>query len=65
MRERPHDHPCQRCGVRTPCTGELQPNHDGFPIVICRDFHLEGGQIDDTFLCAACAAAIEVPYGPV
>ena len=56
-RERPHLHACQRCGTQTECCGEQEPNHDGFPVVTCRNFHLEGGQVDDTFMCAACAEA--------
>jgi hypothetical protein len=55
-RERAHHHACQRCSVPTVCRGELEPNHDGFPVVICRAFHLDGGQVDDTFICEACEA---------
>lgn len=52
--ERPHHHKCQGCGVETECHGELEPNHDGFPVVICRAFHLDGGQVDSEFRCEDC-----------
>lgn len=53
-RDRPHTHACQQCGKPAECHGELEPNHDGFPIVTCRAFHLDGGQIDTDFACEAC-----------
>jgi hypothetical protein len=53
-RERAHTHACQSCGAVTECYGELEPNHDGFPVVICRAFHLDGGQVDSDFRCDDC-----------
>lgn len=53
---RPHHHDCQQCGKPAPCSGELELNHDGFPAVICRDFHLDGGIINRDFRCETCAA---------
>ncbi len=57
-REAAHSHACQRCGTPTACTGELEPNHDGFPVVTCRAFHLDGGQVDSDFLCEDCAEKV-------
>jgi hypothetical protein len=54
MRPRPHSHPCRHCRTPVECEGELVANDDGWPTVICRAYHLDGGQIDDTFLCEAC-----------
>jgi hypothetical protein len=36
------------------CDGELVANDDGWPTVICRAFHLDGGQVDSDFLCEEC-----------
>jgi len=55
MRDRPHSHPCAACRTPVECEGELVANDDGWPTVICRVYYLDGGQIDDTFLCEACA----------
>ena len=49
-----HEHACQRCGKPADCCGELVPNDDGFPTVICRTFHLDGGQVDPDFICDDC-----------
>ncbi len=54
MPQRPHDHPCQQCLTPTDCYGELEANDDGWPLVRCRAFHLDSGQIDDLFLCDDC-----------
>jgi len=53
MRVKPHSHPCQRCGAKTECGGSWEENYDGFPGVICREFHLESG-INSDFLCETC-----------
>lgn len=49
-----HTHPCRHCGTPTECWGELEPNHDGWPIVTCQIYHLDGGQIDPDFRCDDC-----------
>jgi hypothetical protein len=40
-----HTHPCStpNCLTRLACHGELSGNHDGWPEVICLDFHLPNG----------------------
>jgi hypothetical protein len=48
-----HDHHCQECGVKTPCSGELFQNWDGEPEICCRDFHLDHG-INRDFVCEGC-----------
>lgn len=58
MRVAPHSHPCQRCGVKTECGGTYEPNEDGFPEVICREFHLDGG-INPDFRCETCAELVD------
>jgi len=50
-----HHHPCQACAAKTPCDGSLSDNYDGFPAVICDDFHLRSGDLDPEFICQACA----------
>lgn len=54
----PHHHPCQQCGIKTECPGTWEENYDGWPEVICREFHAEGG-INADFLCETCAGLIE------
>lgn len=39
-RSNTHMHPCQHCGVNTPCAGDLIANYDGVPPVICDIFDL-------------------------
>lgn len=39
---KPHHHPCQTCGAKTECGGTWEENYDGWPEVICREFHLDG-----------------------
>jgi len=53
---RPHFHPCQSCGAETPCEGLREQNYDGFPSVICLEFHLAGGLLNRDFVCEACHA---------
>lgn len=61
---RGHVHQCQRCGAETDCSGELVANDDGFPVVICRSFHLDGGQVDDEFLCQDCRDVVnQIAWG--
>ncbi len=59
MRVGPHHHPCSQCGVKTECGGTFEQNYDGFPEVICPEFHLAGGEINSDFLCEQCAAKEE------
>ena len=49
-----HLHPCSRCDRPTECFGALEPNDDGWPVVRCLVYHLDGGQIDPDFLCDEC-----------
>jgi hypothetical protein len=57
MTDKPHTHKCQHCGTPVECHGELEPNHDGWPVVRCLTYHLDGGQVDTSFLCEYCRAA--------
>lgn len=57
MRVAPHHHPCQRCQVKTECGGTWEQNYDGFPEVICPEFHLTGGVTNPDFLCGDCSEA--------
>lgn len=50
----PHHHPCQACGQKVECGGTWEQNYDGFPEVICPEFHLAGGSINHDFVCEAC-----------
>ena len=34
-----HSHPCVTCGFRFECDGDFKPNYDGFPEVICDEYH--------------------------
>ena len=54
MRDKPHTHKCQHCGTPVDCHGELESNDDGWPMVRCVVFHLDGGQVDSDFLCESC-----------
>lgn len=56
---RTHTHACQSCQADTECAGGLELNPDGFPDVICREFHLDGGTINGDFLCETCHAKAE------
>lgn len=51
---KPHHHPCQDCGKKTECGGVYEENYDGFPEVICREFHLDGGIVNRDFICHEC-----------
>ncbi len=49
-----HHHACQDCGVKTECGGTFEQNYDGFPEVICREFHMDNGEINSDFICESC-----------
>jgi len=49
-----HTHPCAHCRTPCECWGELIPDVDRFPFVLCRLYHLGSGQIDPDYLCDAC-----------
>ena len=51
--QRPHHHPCLDCGAKTECPGDWEENYDGFPEVICPEYH-QGGFINSDFVCDAC-----------
>lgn len=38
-RVKPHHHPCADCGRKTPCPGTWEENYDGWPEVVCSEFH--------------------------
>ena len=48
-----HHHACQGCGKQTVCGGNLERNYDGWPEVICSDFHTSIGP-NPNFLCEDC-----------
>lgn len=54
-----HHHPCQRCGRKTQCPGTWEENWDGWPEVICPEWHLPSGYTNPDFLCDDCATAPE------
>ncbi len=56
--KRPHHHACQHCGVKVECSGDLELN-DGFPRVVCPEFHRPGGTINQDFLCDECQLKAE------
>lgn len=49
MKNRPHTHPCSQkgCKEKVECHGVLLRNHDGFPEVVCDEYHLPHGSIAD------------------
>ena len=49
-----HHHPCQDCGAKTECPGTWEENYDGFPEVICPEYHLLSGGINSDFVCEGC-----------
>lgn len=49
-----HHHPCQDCGAKTECGGTWEENYDGFPEVICREWHQPNGTINSDFVCDDC-----------
>lgn len=55
----PHHHPCQICHAKTECGGTWEENWDGFPDVICREFHQAGGFVNPDFSCEDCEALTE------
>lgn len=57
MRVAPHHHPCAGCGAKTECGGTFEQNYDGWPEVICTEYHglVNSGFVPaDDFLCEAC-----------
>lgn len=40
-RDRPHSHPCAHCKSPLECHGELLRNFDGWPEVICHEYHVQ------------------------
>lgn len=60
-RQLQHTHACVSCGVPTDCHGEYERNDDGFPPLICREFHQDGGRINPDFLCPTCQRNAESP----
>lgn len=59
MRVKPHHHPCGRCGAKTECGGVWEQNYDGWPEVVCSEFHvhLNASEWPAMFLCELCEAA--------
>lgn len=39
MRVAPHHHPCADCGTKTECPGTWEENYDGWPEVVCPEYH--------------------------
>lgn len=68
MKNRPHTHPCalseKGCTNQVECSGALRRNHDGFPEVVCDQFHTPNG-FTDPQACAACEADTCVLCGRV
>jgi hypothetical protein len=56
---KPHHHPCADCGSKTPCDGLWEQNYDGFPEVICPEYHGTDGTLNPEFICEACEWARE------
>jgi hypothetical protein len=52
-----HHHPCQDCGAKVECGGTWEENYDGFPEVICPEYHLTSGDINADFICEPCERA--------
>ena len=48
-----HHHPCFRCQAKTECPSTWEENYDGWPGVICREYHTPGG-INTDFVCEDC-----------
>jgi hypothetical protein len=59
-----HHHPCQMCGAKTECSGELEENYDGEPPIICVEFHLPNGETDLDFRCETCEAKYWLDTNP-
>ncbi len=49
-----HTHKCKHCGTPVECDGELSRNYDGFPDVICANYHRASGRTDPP-ICEDCA----------
>ncbi len=61
-RPRVHTHPCAGCQTPVFCHGEQVENYDGFPLVICTEYHEPGGGIAAVW-CAACDGRDDVSEG--
>lgn len=53
MTKRSHTHPCSECQRPVPCSGEPVDNSDGWPEVICSDYHVSNGTVADV-CCEDC-----------
>ncbi len=55
MRVGPHHHKCADCGAKTECCGQLEDNYDGWPEIICVEYHLHATcDPNPDFICEAC-----------
>jgi len=55
MRTFKHHHPCQRCKAKTECFGQLEDNYDGWPEIVCLEFHMNAScDPNPDFLCDGC-----------
>ena len=52
--KRIHHHPCQTCRKKTECGGDWEQNYDGWPEVICREFHRHDLTLNPDFICHDC-----------
>jgi hypothetical protein len=57
-----HHHPCEDCGAKTECGGVWEQNYDGFPEVICPEYHKDGGWVE--FVCETCHNKREADANP-
>ena len=55
-----HHHPCQDCGAKTECGGVFEQNYDGWPEVICAEWHTHDGPNPD-YVCETCYRKREEP----
>jgi hypothetical protein len=56
-RVKPHHHPCAICGAKTECPGTWRENWDGFPEVVCDEWHMKDGTTNSDFLCEGCESS--------
>lgn len=49
-----HTHPCQQCSTPVDCDGDWERNDDGFPEMVCPEFHRQDGSTSPDFVCPAC-----------
>jgi hypothetical protein len=55
--DRAHTHQCIHCRTPVECHGTLERNHDGWPEVVCDNFH----KSSKLFLCESCDHAFKQP----